>query len=341
MKYSTLLLISFSVFLACETPAVRETLSEENSSEKRQAVVFIAGFDEDDNRYYANAKEYFQQKQMAVVEGLYSLEEILNWLKEHHKAMDYGDIHIVSHSNAWRGMALKLTAEGNRITSQSLDKANKLGALPELTEEVNPDTRIIFHSCGLGKSSELLLALQKVFSGAHVPKIFAAKHFNVFGGKYAGHYLARPYYVFYPTAHSPGPRALSESMKKAYPNEEIDWFTALKTREETTLGGVYSYRFNIPVHWEVTFDNVTVIPKLKDREAIMDWVAGNDAMARTLFELGIPLEKFRWKSRISGNTLILEGKTTALCVLQPLMDPEEGTAYQIPAPANEELYTGF
>jgi hypothetical protein len=167
---------------------------------------------------------------------LFSLEEIITWLNANAAFGDFRQIHIVSHSNAWRGMSMQTIKKGNRITTASINDAIETGILPKVQSGITKNTQIIFHSCGLGENTDLLSSLQKAFTANAIPKVAAANYFNVFGGKYASHYLAKPYYVFYPTAHSPGPKALAEEIKKTYPTTKLDWFTALKTRSETSLG---------------------------------------------------------------------------------------------------------
>jgi hypothetical protein len=51
-------------------------------------------------------------------------------------------------------------------------------------------------------------------------------------------------------------------------------------------------------------------------------------MAEVLFKLNIPIEKFRWRSRVQGNKLIIKGKTTVLCVLAPILQANDASEYQ-------------
>ncbi|GGG47006.1 hypothetical protein GCM10010976_18070 [Bizionia arctica] len=303
-----------------------------------ESIAFIAGFDEDDNRYYDNAKNYFQAKNIQVVDSLFSIAEIISFLNKNSNKT-FKNIHIVSHSNSWLGMSLKTIKNGERITVESLSHAKN--NMPLLKDDFNSDAQIVFHSCGLGENKELLEALKRLFvtqNSSQTPKIIASSFFNVFGGKYAGHYLAKPYYGYYPTAGSPGPLALSKEFEASYPNTNIDWFTALKTREETNLGQVYSYKFNIPVVWEFTFNDPTEIPELTDREAIMDWVSESPEMASVILKLNIPIEKYRWKSDIHGNKLSIKGKTTVLCVLEPILQENDATEYRSPEFSDASLY---
>lgn len=293
------------------------------------SVVFIAGFDEGNNTYYTNAKNYFEGKKMNVIDNLFSLEEIIMYInQESNNHTNFDEIHIVSHSNAWLGMSLKTSKTGKRITIKTLQNAKQENKSHELQNGITNDTKIIFHSCGLGGNKALLKELKKTFTTEHSPTIYASSFFNVFGGKFAGHYLAKPYYGYYPTAESPGPAQLSKEFEMVYPEIQIDWFTALKTRRETLLGEAYSFKFNIPVVWEYTFDTTVDMPKLEDSEAIMDWISESPEMAEVLFKLNIPMEKYRWRSKIQGNKLVINGKTTVLCVLAPILQQDDSNEYR-------------
>lgn len=343
MKHTIGILSFLLLVVGCKKPfsQIPETALALPSEAYRttESVVFIAGFDEGDNTYYGNAKAYFEGKDMNLIDHLFSVGEIIQWLNQNSNSQkSFDEIHIVSHSNPWLGMSLKTIEKGERVTLKTLQDAMAKNEIPEMENGITNETKIIFHSCGLGENQELLQALKKTFIARKTPKVYASSFFNVFGGKYAAHYLAKPYYNFYPTAESPGPAALSREFKVKYHNTLIDWFTALKTRRETTLGEVYSYRFNIPVEWEFTFDSKTDMPLMKDRESIMDWISESAEMAQTLYHLNIPLEKYRWKSEVHGNKLIIKGKTTVLCVLQPILDSSDTNEYRSPFVEDTHLY---
>ncbi|MFD0799196.1 hypothetical protein ACFQZJ_17100 [Maribacter chungangensis] len=306
---------------ALALPTITEIVSK--------SVVFIAGFDEGDNTYYSNAKKYYETKGMTVVDNLFSLEEILAWLNQSsNQEIVYNEIHIVTHSNPWLGMSLQTCSTGERITLKTLRQARDKSELSKPTKAINQETKIIFHSCGLGQNRPLLQALKAVFTAEEAPKVYASEFFNVYGGKYAPHYLAKPYYNYYPTAESEGPAALAKEFDKRYNKTNIDWRTAIENRKEMGIGDAYSYKFNIPVVWEFSFASESDIPKLTNRDAIMDFVSESPEMAYALYRLNIPLEKYRWNSQIKGNTLMIKGKTTVLCVLEPILQENDENEYR-------------
>ncbi len=345
----TLVIASLALLVSCEKVSVSEDIvaeiitAEESIKQNEEgitspkSIVFIAGFDEDDNTYYANATAHFKQQKYHVIEGLRSLDEILKWLSTQ-QGLSYNEIHIVSHSNPWRGMSLQTKKEGERITDESLS-AYLINNKKRTITGISKDTKIVFHSCGLGTNTALLKKLESAFSSQAKPIVIASPYFNVFGGKYAAHYLAKPYYVFYPTGQSKGPLALSQEIAATYPEKNINWQEALTTREEPALGKVYSYRFNIPVTWEIEFATAAEIPSLETPDAIMDFIAEDEAMATTLFKMNIPLEKYRWKVRVKGKVLKISGKTTALCVLKPVMNLTDAGNYATLDVLDKKIYT--
>lgn len=322
--------------LSCD---VKENLEIMETSRvmETQSVVFITGADDDDNTFYKNARTHFLEQKLIIVEDVNSMEDIILWLNANSDEKNYGTIHIVSHSNAWRGISLKTCQDGRRITKQSLGEID----FPKPNKSITEHTDIIFHSCGLGANKELMMALKTILTSVKPPNLYASEYFNVFGGKFTSHYLAKPYYVFYPTSHSPGNRTLSIEIAHEYPDETLDWFSALETRKETEAGAVYSYRFNIPINWDIVFDDEENIPKLDSADDVMDFVLENEELSLAMYELGIPLEKFRWNSKIKNNILKIKGKTTVLCVLQPLMDLNVSTEYSTPDIRVSSLYNKF
>lgn len=340
--YFTIILVSIFQMFGCKESSHEIEIQEKNSVSQivktEQSIVFIAGFDEGENTYYGNAKKHFENKNMKIIENLFSLEEIILWLNKNHDYKNYDEIHIVSHSNAWRGMSLKTTKKGERITVTTLINVKKEGAIPKLQNYITNNTKLVFHSCGLGENQELLQELKTIFTTGQSPVVYASSFFNIFGGKYAAHYLAKPFYGYYPTAESSGLKAISKEFESQYPNENIDWLTALKTRQEGTVGEVYTYKFNIPVNWEFTFDDENEIPDLRNRDQIMDWIAEDDEMAMTIFKLGIPIEKYRWRASVENNKLLIKGKTTVLCVMKPIMHTNDQNEYRLASLTDKELY---
>lgn len=318
----------------------RETVTAPIVEHPKKSIVFIAGFDEGDNSYYGNAKSYFQTQGYAVIDSLYSLQEILEWLNDQPlNAATFDEIHLVSHSNPWRGLSLKVVPGGERITEASLKQAVAENVLPRLRAALTEDAKIIFHACGLGSNAALLNKLKTVFTQDGAPSVYASPMFSVFGDRFAPHYLAKTYFAYFPTAYFPGNWMLAGDLAKGYPEAGIDWRKALATKVSDGPGTVYSYQFNVPFEWTFTFERPDQVPALEHPDEIMDWIVERDEAAATLYKLNIPIEKFRWRAQTSGKNLTIKGKTTVMCVLQPLMQPDDPSEYREPDISHPGLFT--
>ena len=65
-------------------------------------------------------------------------------------------------------------------------------------------------------------------------KVDASSFFNVFGGKFAPHYLAEPYFNFVPIAESQGAAALTIEFKELYNKTDIVWRSAIQNSIDKT-----------------------------------------------------------------------------------------------------------
>lgn len=306
----------------------------------RAPIVFIAGFDTGNETYYSNARNYFKEKGLKVVDGQYSLEEIITWLNENALQNPYGEIHIVNKSNPYKGMNLETIIRGTHVNTTSLQNAINKGTLPVLKDVVNTNTKIIFHASGLTENTQLLQTLKKAFTSKQTPKVIASAYHTVFGGKFSNHYLAQPYYVFYPTAKSPGITDLSKEIAKKYPEEkDINWFDALNNEEERYVGEAYSTQFSIPIKWK--FDYLFTdeeIPTFTMPEEVMDWIEQQQDLMAELNAYNIPIDKYRWTWSVKDTTLIIRGRTTVVCVLKPLIKPYGDLEHIEPDTNNKRLY---
>ena len=344
-----LLLLNFS-FTSCdknetqiekEVVVLADNVINNNNETKievvsRKPIVFIAGFDKGNETFYSSSRSYFNEKGIKVIDGQYSLEEIILWLNKNANQKIYGDIHIVNKSNPYKGMNLETIVRGEKITTQTLRKTIKNGTLPSLKNVVNNNTKIIFHASGLIENKALLKTLRDAFSAKNLPKVIASPYHTIFGGKFSNHYLAQPYYLFYPTAKSPGKTDLSKEIAKKYPKEDgIDWFDALHNYNERFVGDTYTTQFSIPVKWEFNFlysDNA--IPVFTSQKEAIDWIKLQDRINT----YNIPLEKFRWSWTVKNSSLVIEGRTTGLCVIKPLIKPYGNLKYIEPDTSNKRLY---
>ncbi len=73
----------------------------EDKTEEKRSVVFITGYDKGTNTFYADAKNYFTDLEVEIVETAYSVQEIILWLNINYNDVSFNDIHIVS-DNKWK-----------------------------------------------------------------------------------------------------------------------------------------------------------------------------------------------------------------------------------------------
>lgn len=344
-----ILLLLIGQFTSCKKAVKKVTISdntitaiaEEEPIVLREPIVFITGVDKGGTDFYKSARQYFIEKEFEVIDDAYSIEEIINWLNRNYDERLYGEIHIVSHSNPWKGMSLETVIKGERTTVESLKKNAIEGSLPTLQKVISSDAKIVLHSCGIGENIGLLKMIKNVFTADTAPSIIASPYYTVFGTAFSSHYLAKPYYGFYPTANSPGKVDLSKEFAKKYPQEkDIDWLETLYNDAERYVGEAYTYKFNIPVEWEIDFSNSDEgAPTFKMQEEIMDWISEDENLSKEISNYNIPLEKFRWKSSVKGNKLIIKGKTTVVCILKPIIKPYGDLEHVAPEIDNLRLYT--
>ncbi|WP_298764745.1 hypothetical protein [uncultured Polaribacter sp.] len=346
-------ILATTVFISCNSNEIEKQPETQISAQNtipvaqkvkaityQKPVVFIAGFDKGNETFYNNARTYFKEKNLKVIDGKYSLEEIILWLNTNGKSSLFSEIHIVNKSNPFKGMNLETVIHGDKITAETLRRTITQGTLPKLQNVVNTNSKIIFHASGLVENLELLKTIKDAFHAKENPKVIASPYHTVFGGAFSNHYLAQPYYVFYPTANSPGITDLSKEIAKKYPEEtEIEWFNALNNEEERYVGEAYTTQFTVPILWEFDFHNTdNEMPKFKIAEEVMDWIEQDEQLMAELKTYNIPLEKFRWNWKVKGSKLTIKGRTTGLCVLKPLIKPYGDLKHIKPDTNNKRLY---
>ena len=350
---ATAIILTSSLFVNCDKKvAIKEikanTLALETSLDynvkeevvTRNPLVFITGYDKGYETYYNNARSFFKEKQFEIVEDQYSLEEIINWLNNNESENPYGEIHIVNKSNPFKGMTLETVVKGEKVTAETLRKNITKGTLPILKESVNENSKIIFHANGLGENKELMDTFKDAFCADELPNVVASPYYSIFDGEFTKHYLAKPHYVFYPTAYSPGKVDLSKEIAKKYPEEkDINWLDALNNKEERFVGEAYTTQFNIPLKFELDYHNSDEeVPTFENQEEIMDFIEQQEVLYFEVEQLNIPIEKFRWSYQMKNSTLIIKGKTTGLVVLKPLIKPYGELQHITPDTNNKRLY---
>jgi hypothetical protein len=351
--FATALVLTSSLFINCDEKLpttnddlkniVAEKIIDYNVKEAvitRNPIVFITGYDKGNETFYKNARSFFKEKQIEIVEDQYSVEEIINWLNTNATAYSYGEIHIVNKSNAFKGMTLETVVNGEKVSSESLRRQIIKGTLPILQESVNSNTKIIFHANGLGENSELMKTFKDVFCADELPNVIASPFHSLFDGEFTKHYLAKPHYIFYPTAYSPGKVDLSKEIAKKYPEEkDINWLEALNNKDERFIGEAYTTQFTIPLKFELDYHNSDEeVPNFENQDEIIDFIEQQEVLYYEVEQLNIPIEKFRWSYTMHNSTLIIKAITTGLVVLKPLIKPYGELQHITPDTNNKRLY---
>jgi len=302
-------------------------------------IVFIAGFDEDDNTYYANARQYFVANDYRVVDGLLSLDEIIDWLNINSIASDkWDELHIVCHGNPWRGLSLKTNKNGERVKVKSIMDAIEDKKISSPEDFLSCSPKVILHSCGVGSNPELMKSIGNLFASNDQLEVYSTPYFNLFGGKHNEHSLAAVHYGFYKTAYFPGRNKLARQFEDRYDHTDIDWNQALQNEAPSEAGEAYMYKFNVPVEWTFDFAHDFEVPELKGDYAILDYVVQQEDLMEELESMDIDLEYFRWRAVKKDKSLIIKAKVTVVCILSTIMDEKTKDKAKVVSISDPELY---
>ncbi len=312
-------------------------VEEIDSKENQRSVVFITGYDTGDKTFFSDARSYFKDQNTEVVETAFSLQEIILWLNVNKKSKPFSEVHIVANNKMNKNL-LETTIKGAKVSANSIKEAVAAGQLPKLSNVLDKDAKVVLHSAGLGSQTALINEFKQVFTTDVKPSVIASENVSVFGGKFTEHYLAKPYYGFYPTANSPGRVDLAKEFIKKYPEIDIDWLSAMNNNSEKFQGDIYSYKFNIPVKWEIAYESDDEMPEFRTLEEMYAFMQDHDVISQDLNELNIPIEKFRWFQTVKEDKLIIKGMVTVVCVLEPVMSPAYPSEYMKPSIDNLRLY---
>ncbi len=303
----------------------------------RQSITFILGEDkEQENPYYSNAEDYFKHNPEGmtdhVVTHCRSLVEVLNVLDRYHELIKqpFGLVNIVSHSNPWTGISMSIFEDGERINADRLENAMKDNLINISAGGIDKDTKIVFHSCGLGNNDRLVKALEASFTANHERKPLLVADDRYVNFRKEGDQVFRNemevFYAFYPTAYKPADLHLVRQLNKRYPDMEIDWLQALNQQTLSNESDVFSYRYNVPIEWEILYPEYDV-PLLPTREDGMEWIMNQDKLIELVEKTEIPFKDFRWivkkgdkeyEEGYSVPFIKVFGKATVVCILRPV-----------------------
>lgn len=346
-KLMLLFSIAFLAFIVLIfIQAVRVEVDEEQEvfspkveveTQERQSISFIMGVDRDmKNPFYSNAEDYFryhpEAKTDELVNSCRSLECLKNEINRYYQLNQkpYETINIVVHSNPWSGLSLPIIDGGERITAELLEEAYQNNIIEAIQDEiVDRDTKIIVHACGLGNNEALTNSLKKVIGGndGQVPEIISSKNYVNFTNDNEQYFKSemQAFYAFYPTAYKPADLHLARQLSNRYPNEDLEWLSAIQDENISASGAAFSYRYNVPIEWKVEYPEYD-IPELATQADQMEWLMNQDELMEIIEKTEIPFDYFRWKvkkgSDVNETNFIetpyirVNGKVTVLCILK-------------------------
>ena len=103
-------------------------------------MYLLLGTIKTDSKFYDSARAYFKEKNYKIINEEYSLEEIITWMNNNASENPYGDVHIVNYSNPFKGMNLETVINGDKITTESLQKSIVKKTLPNLKTGINANS---------------------------------------------------------------------------------------------------------------------------------------------------------------------------------------------------------
>ncbi len=298
---------------------------------RRPSAIFILGEDKGhSNAYYSLAKEYYlplENPYTYVASDCRSLESLMQFLRMRLpcNAEGWGRIILIVHGNPWTGLSIPVNDGRHRVSAESLVDAIQSGDLQSLPDSVvDEETVIEVKACALGYNSDLLHLLGIGIGGFddERPHVVASTNFIYYILKVSGEvaqFEARPYFAFYKTGYRPPNFLLERQLKSRYPNSTVPWLEAINIEEPTLDRYVFSNRFNVPVHWEIPWEDRFLDKDWEKEESKLKFIKSQDDLMDVLNVHKIPIDKFRWNIsiKIKGGQRHLEvkGKSTVLCIL--------------------------
>lgn len=312
----------------------------------RPQITFVLGEDETaENPYYRNAMAYCRQNegQMGgqIVQSCRSLLEVRDYLEKNAPSgRPWGKVSLIVHGNEWTGLAIPVATGGPRATEMEINQAMQSKTFPELSDRiVDRHSEVVVYACGLGRNTAILHSLARLLGGADAqrPVIRASKYFNLYEPVASDPSTIRQssadyWYVYYPSGKRPGKEELLARFENQFPDEDLDWEDVLLRFNPRWPGDTYCYRVPVPIQWTVVYRQPADLPDLKSPAAQKTWLGSQTELMDVLHEMGVEPGEVNWQFHrrqyqeedgAQWPAVVAEGKTTAFCVLKPLVTAEE------------------
>lgn len=342
-------------------------LDPDQQLQSRPSITFILGEDKPGgNPFYAEATNFYrfhpEEQAEILITHCRSLLEMRNVLEEHaaYQRQPWGTVNVVVHSNQWQGMAVAVLEEGGmRATVESVDAAVNQGFFLPLADSIcDQETELIIYGCGLGKNEELLHSLSYAFGGEDEtrPLVRSSRQFiyytsNQLNGMPVNcqRYLSDYWFTHYPSYYHPGNHNLAKRLEKKYPEQKLDWQTALNKQKPETPGEVFSMEFKVPIVWYVTYEQKADRPELETKSEQLSWIKEQEDIVLAAENYGFEVEDFRWTVRkanyeyeegTSEPAMKAIGFCSIVCVLKPLLEEKEENPGPLKPDLEDKRYFG-
>ncbi len=308
---------------------------------ERPSVTFILGRDKADQQYFQLAERHFLrhpiEKTDQVIRHVHSLQSLIEYLNENSQSLPWGLIQVVVHGNVWSGLSVPMWAEGPRSYPKDLLKAVKKGKFSQLKSRVvDQNTKINFWACGIGKNPYLNLALERLFESEDgvQPSVYASPHFVIFKEDKAGmsQRLKASYWpYFFKRGYRPSITEIANDYQERFPDQNINWQSALMQEAEDIDTGVFHHSFHVPVVWTVYYDHKNDRPSVGNENEKMAWINSQPELLQRIKDLEIPIKKYHWtvnkvliKDKEGNHQPAIKaiGMSTIICVMQPELEFE-------------------
>lgn len=329
-----------------DTAVVPDTVEAETvDTLPRASVTFILGKDQNVyNRYYEMASHYYRlspdERTEAVVDGLTSLSQVLDWLRQHPDTLyhrPYGLVNLVTHGNEFFDLQMTVTPRGVRTSAAALRQALEDSLLaPPDSSVVDARTVVFLHGCAVGQNQALLDALVQAFGGS--ANVMASRLFEYYAylspnhnPQSLRHYYARTWYVFHhPDTAFREADALAQ-LAARYPDDSADWAAGLHRRFQNNPSQMYHYSFSVPCSYEEVYGVGEPIRPVNSRLRRQEWIDSHADFRALLDSTRIPMKYFQIK--FYRQTYLLEDETvvyglkvkaraSVVCLIQPMVHPD-------------------
>jgi hypothetical protein len=191
----------------------------------------------------------------------------------------------------------------------------------------------------LGRDTALLRLISIAFGGNDMerPKVGSSRYFVYYESQREGgvvessaQFLAEYWYVVYPKGQRPGNAELAKRLAERYPNDSLNWRSALGRSGPRWPGDAWYRMLSLPATWITIYPELAALPPLGTKEARRSWLEGQPELGQRLAGLGLGLDDFVWSVRdtavidsgVRKPAVLAVGRGTIACVERDIMVPD-------------------